>query len=118
MSNGWHDAKSDVARINKLLNDMCNSLNLDRENSKQIVEYRENSNEYKVEFVRDGRALMFGFYGFGDLMGYYARATSAKYTLAENRIGADDHVTLYLSNPEEKYIRIFINSDIEPSKHY
>ena len=92
-----------------LLNEMANAADFHSEKQKQRISHKDESHkEFFVDFIRDGRGLYFEFNGFGDLMGYYVKAISTRYQLAENRIGINNEVALYLSNPQEKTISILI----------
>jgi hypothetical protein len=102
-----------------LLNEMANDVDFLKQKEKQRISHIDKSdNEYTVDFIRDGRGMFYGFSGFGDLIGYYVLAMSTKYQLAENRIGINGEVALYLSNPSEKNIFIHIDSTLGPSKSY
>jgi hypothetical protein len=108
--------KEDTALF--LLNEMANSVNFHKQKEKQRVSHIDKGcKEFVVDFVRDGRGLYYIFSGFGDLMGHYVYATSTKYRLAENRIGHNGDVSLFLSNPDEKKIFVVINSQPELSKY-
>ncbi len=101
-----------------LLNEMANSVNFHNHTEKQCIRHSDkNGNEYAVDFVRDGRGMHYGFNGFGDIFGYYIRATSTKYLLDENRIGINGEVALYLSNPTEKNIFIRIDPALGPNNY-
>lgn len=102
-----------------LLNEMANAVDFQREKEKQRISHvSKEDKEYIVDFIRDGRGMFYGFNGFGDLMGFYIRALSTKYQLAENRIGINGEVALFLSNPTEKSIFIQIKSSPGPSIEY
>lgn len=98
---------------------MANAVDFHKQKEKQRISHvSKEAQEFTVDFVRDGRGLHFGFNGFGDLMGYYVRAASSNYLLAENRIGICGEVSLYISNPQEKSIHVIIDSTSEPSRRY
>lgn len=98
----------------RLLNEMANSVDFYRQKQKQKVLRNVNNSEFSLDFFRDGNTLLYGFNGFGELMGFYVYVRSEKYILAENRIGIFDEVALYIKNPLEKDFEIIIREDPEP----
>ena len=102
----------------QLLNEMANSVDFYNHKQKQQVKHVEHGKEYSIDFYRDGIALMYGFNGFGNLLGHYVYLKTEKYILAEGRIGIFDEVSLYIKNPYEKNFRIHIREDQEPRDNY
>jgi len=101
-----------------LLNEMANSVDFYRQKQKQKIFRTTGASEFSIDFFRDGNTLLYGFNGFGDLMGVYVYLRSEKYILAENRIGIFDEVALYIKNPLEKDFQIVISKNPEPRDKY
>lgn len=101
-----------------LLNAMANSVDFYKQKQKQQIFRTSGASGFSIDFFRDGNTLLYGFNGFGDLMGFYVYARSEKYFLAENRIGIFNEVSLYIKNPLEKDFEILIREDPEPSDKY
>ena len=103
----------------KLMTEMANSVDFHKENQKQSISHIDKTgDEYTVNFLREGRGIYYDFNGFGDIFGYYVRASTARYLLDENRIGINGEVALYLSNPNEKYIFVTVDPTSELSNRY
>jgi hypothetical protein len=97
---------------------MANSVDFYKQRCKQQILHSKASEHCSVDFMRDGNTLLYGFNGFGDLMGFYVYVRSVKYILAENRIGIFDEVALYIKNPFEKDFQIIISKNPEPRDKY
>ena len=101
-----------------LLNEMANSVDFYSQKQKQQIFHTAGASEFSIDFFRDGNTLLYGFNGFGDLMGFYVYVRSEKYILAENRIGIFDEVALYIKNSLEKDFQIIISKNPEPRDKY
>lgn len=101
----------------QLLNEMANSI-VCRKALREKIEHVQNGNNYIVELLKNDTTLIFAFYGFGDLMGYYIRAISSKIVISEGRIGINDEAVLYVPNSQNKNIQVVISPNVEPSSYY